>query len=164
MQVIEIMQGVNRKRWITTTGLTLLPNKMIRGEFQLIAGYAHIVRDCYRWMLADVVKRTEDELAAEQRRFKWKGPEYRDRLTAKFEELMRDYPGLTREALETAGRVAATWPHDSRRQSRTICYEHHALLVTRSEAERKSYLDRAESEGWTAAELKTRLESAEVKN
>lgn len=153
----DTMSLINRKRWLTTSGLADLPATLTPEENRSLADYRRIMDDTGHWLLADQVRKAEDEVNTAARKRKWTGTEYRVALDKKYADLLADYPEHSRAELEAAGRVAWAWDFNERRQTETIRYLHHAMLADQPREARTMYMDKAEKFKWTPAQLKAEL-------
>lgn len=153
--VQRAMSQINRKQWLTTTGLdpALLPPKLTKAEHEALAIFLGTIDDLSPWAKGDQINLLLAELRTKARRHNSTRQQFGVELDAMYMELKRAYKGGERKTLEAYATTAAAWPHATRRQSDKIGFSHAKALNNRSAAERTYYMDRIEAENWSVARL-----------
>lgn len=154
VQELQLIRGrIEHLRWLSAIGANL-PATMDEDEDRDVAICTRINRDTEHWTMADhclhcfamaehkskLGKVSPKEQTFEQRRAT---------LIALYE--------MSDGEFERYANIARTFPEHRRRQSVTIGFSHHALLVNRSRDEQEYYLDLCAQHGLNASQLEAEL-------
>lgn len=155
VQELQAIRGrIDHLRWLSAIGGTNLPATIQPEEDRDLAIYNRINRDGEHWTMADHClhcytmaehKSKLGKLSAKEQTFEQR----RTSLIALYE--------MSSGEFERYANIARTFPEHRRRQSVTIGFTHHALLVNRSRDEQEYYLDLAATHGLSASQLEAEL-------
>ncbi len=155
--VDRALEYINGRGLITMVGLRPdVRDALTNEDAEQLLVSSGALEDVSRWILADVLVWAENKAAAtignhSSREF-W---DERDRL---WDLVLNSCKSdISKHTCYNLAACAKAWPHERRRYSETISFEHHRILTGRDEEEQEYWIDLASDGGWSVKRLRNQL-------
>lgn len=158
----EAQRHVERRHFVTSVGIAPdILAALTPYDMSCLLMYSSTLDDIGRWIMADLLALGEAQVA--QRLRTNKGREFWDARDQLWNDMLRNCKSdIAKHTAYNMAACARAWPHQRRRHTRFVSFEHHRLLINQPPAAQDDWLDLVEAGEWSVSRLRRELYSGQA--